>query len=73
MLISLWIFDEMHEWRQFVAFDGFSEEKISAVLLCFYRSTTGYTDTKKKRPLYIYVCLFQTNAAILFSYFASIT
>ena len=32
-----------------------------------------YTDTKKKSPLYIYVCLFQTNAAILFNYFASIT
>ena len=32
-----------------------------------------YNDTKKKRPLYIHVCLFQTNAAILFNYFASIT
>ena len=28
---------------------------------------------EKKRPLYIYVCVFQTNAAILFNYFASIT
>ena len=32
-----------------------------------------YTNPKKKRPLYSYVCLFQMNAAILFSYFASIT